>query len=132
MMIKLSIALAVIGLALVLLSTLPGQVLTPAVQPVAPAPSLPVAPAAADIAYGKALFSAKGCVTCHHHDAVPGSGSGPGGEFPDLSTYRWNADYLRSWLKDPSAVKPGTYMPTLGLKQDEIEALIAFLSAGKQ
>jgi cytochrome c len=132
MMIKLSIALAVIGLVLVLLSALPGQVVTPAVQPVAPAPSQPAAPALADIAYGKALFSAKGCATCHHHDAVPGSGAGPGGEFPNLTTYRWNADYLRKWLKDPSAVKPGTYMPTLGLKQDEIEALIAFLSAGKQ
>ena len=127
-MIKLSIALAVIGLALVLLSALPGQVVTPAMQPVTPAPSQPAASAAADIAYGKALFSAKGCATCHHHGAVPGSGSGPGGEFPDLTTYRWNADYLRSWLKDPSAVKPGTYMPTLGLKQEEIEALIAFLS----
>ena len=129
-MIKLSIALAVIGLALVLLSALPGRALTPVAQPAAPAASLPAAPAPANAAYGKALFSAKGCATCHHHDAVPSSGLGPGGEFPDLTTYRWNADYLRTWLKDPSAVKPGTYMPNLELKQDEIEALIVFLSAG--
>jgi len=129
-MIKLSVALAIIGLALLLLSGMPGRAAMPAAQPVAQAPSVPAAPTQDDIAYGKALFLAKGCATCHHHAAVPGSGFGPGGEFPDLTTYRWNADYLRTWLKNPSAVKPGTYMPTLDLKKDEIEALIAFLSAG--
>ena len=84
-----------------------------------------------DIAYGKALFSAKGCVSCHHHGAVAGSGFGPESDIPDLTTYRWSADYLRTWLKDPSAVKPNTNMPNLGLKRDEIEALITFLSASE-
>ena len=125
-MIKLSIALAAAGLALVVLSALPGAAApTQAVATSVP----PAAVETADAAYGKALFLAKGCATCHHHGAVAGSGAFAE-EMPDLTTYRWNADYLRSWLKDPSAVKPGTYMPTLGLKQDEIEALIAFLSAG--
>ena len=121
-----SIALAALGLALVALSALPGATAsTPAA-----ATSVPSAAAqTADAAYGKALFVAKGCATCHHHAAVAGSGA-LGEGVPDLTTYRWNADYLRAWLKDPSAVKPGTDMPTLGLKPDEIEALIAFLSAG--
>jgi cytochrome c2 len=132
MMIKLSIVLALIGLLLLLFSVLPGQDATAGAQLAAPTAAAMIAPAGgsqADIAYGKALFSAKGCVTCHHHAAIANSGTGPGGEFPDLTAYRWNADYLRSWLKDPAAVKPNTYMPNLGLKQDEIEALIAFLSA---
>jgi len=129
-MIKLSVALALIGLALLLLSAVLSRAAMPAAQLVAQAPSQPAAPTQDTIAYGKALFLAKGCATCHHHAAVPESGSGPGGEFPDLTTYRWNADYLRSWLKDPSAIKPGTYMPNLELKKEEIEALIAFLSAG--
>ncbi|HEX9374455.1 MAG TPA: c-type cytochrome [Roseiflexaceae bacterium] len=126
-MMKISAILAALGLALLLASALPGQAAPPAgVSTAAPTTS---APAQAEVAYGQALFSAKGCVTCHHHAAVAGSGALGEGN-PDLSTYRWNADYLRKWLQNPSAVKPGTYMPTLGLKQDEIEALIAFLSSG--
>jgi cytochrome c2 len=117
-MIKLSGALAIIGLALLLASALPGRA----------APAAAPTPAPADAAYGKALFSAKGCVACHHHSAVPGSGTFGEGN-PDLSNSRWSADYLRTWLKNPAAVKPNTYMPNLGLSNDEIEALIAFLSA---
>jgi cytochrome c2 len=132
-MVKLSIGLAILGLALLLFSFVPGQAAVSS-APLAAAPkplaltAAPVAAAPADVAYGKALFSAKGCVTCHHHAAVPGSGIGSD-EFPDLTKYRWDADYLRTWLKDPAAVRPNTYMPDLGLKRDEIEALIAFLSA---
>jgi cytochrome c oxidase subunit 2 len=117
-MIKLSLVLAIAGLALLLISAMP-------------APSAAEAPPVAapdEIAYGRALFSAKGCATCHHHAAVAGSGAFGEGN-PDLTTFRWSADYLRTWLHDPAAVKPGTYMPNLGLKSDEIEALIAFLSS---
>jgi cytochrome c2 len=133
-MMKLSVVLATIGLALLLLSALPVSSAIPAAQ----APSLTVAPTAApsaalqaDIAYGRALFSAKGCATCHRHAAVSSSGFGPESGIPDLTTYRWSVDYLRTWLKDPAAIKPATDMPNLGLKRDEIEALIAFLSASK-
>ncbi|HJZ46243.1 MAG TPA: c-type cytochrome [Roseiflexaceae bacterium] len=118
-MFKFSLALAVVGMALLLLSALPGRA----------APATPAVPTADQVAYGRALFSAKGCVTCHHHAAVAGSGTFGEGN-PDLTTFRWSADYLRTWLKDPAAVRPNTYMPNLGLKSDEIEALIAFLSAG--
>jgi cytochrome c2 len=134
-MLKLSAALAIIGLALLLLSALPGQPEPPAVLVVAaatPAPAAiaPTAALEADVGYGRALFSAKGCATCHRHAAVSGSGFGPESDIPDLTTFRWTAEYLRTWLKDPAAVRPNTDMPNLHLKQDEIEALIAFLSAG--
>jgi cytochrome c2 len=130
---KLSVALALLGLALLLLSALPGQ---PAVSAVpvelatsAPPTDPPSIAVATDIDYGRALFSAKGCATCHHHAAVAGSGFGSESDIPDLSPYRWSAEFLRTWLKDPSALRPYTDMPNLHLKQDEIEALIAFLSA---
>jgi cytochrome c2 len=127
-MMKLSIVLAVIGVALLIVSAVPAQ---PAVS-VASAPLPTAAPTAAapdEAAYGKALFSAKGCATCHHHAAVSSSGFGPESGIPDLTTFRWSTDYLRTWLKDPAALKPATEMPNLGLKRDEIEALIAFLSS---
>ncbi len=79
---------------------------------------------------GKALFEAKGCVMCH----VPNATTIQSGPFlygnaqpPNLFRQQYTADYLRTWLKDPAAVKPATLMPNLGLKPDEIEALIAFL-----
>lgn len=79
---------------------------------------------------GHDLFLAKGCVMCHERaDVRRELGNFSGVNIgPDLTTVQRDADYLRRWLKDPAAVKPGTEMPTLGLKPDEIEALIAFLS----
>jgi len=134
-MVKLSVVLAMIGLVFLLLSAVPMPSATPAALPplATAAPSAPAigAASAADIAYGRALFSAKGCATCHRHAAVSGSGFGPESDIPDLTTYRWSADFLRTWLQNPAAVKPNTYMPNLGLKRDEIEALLAFLSASK-
>ena len=124
---KLSLALAVVGVALLIVSAVPVQ----PVGSVASAPLPTAAPPAAvpdEAAYGRALFLAKGCATCHHHAAFAGSGF-QGSDIPDLTTFRWSADYLRTWLKDPAALKPATSMPNLGLKRDEIEALIAFLSS---
>jgi cytochrome c len=127
-MFKISAFLGALGLGLLLLSALPLS--NPSAQP-----SLaPVAPATqSDIEYGKALLSAKGCVQCHRHTDIADSGRfweayGANGA-PELTNYRADPAYLRRWLKDPSQVKPGTLMPTLGLSDAEIEALIAFLVA---
>ncbi|CAG0929537.1 hypothetical protein TFLX_01341 [Thermoflexales bacterium] len=83
-------------------------------------------------ALGKALFSAKGCVMCHSHDAVNKGQSVfwfDGAPTPDLTVNKYTAEYLHSWLKDPASMKPNTSMPNLNLKLTEIEALIAFLQA---
>ena len=137
---KLSLALAVVGVALLIVSAVPvqpvGSVASAPLPTAAPTAAAPVSPPAAappaavpdEAAYGRALFLAKGCATCHHHAAFAGSGF-QGSDIPDLTTFRWSADYLRTWLKDPAALKPATSMPNLGLKRDEIEALIAFLSS---
>jgi cytochrome c2 len=81
-------------------------------------------------AYGKALFVAKGCVTCHVHGQVATDFSVEVG--PNLTTYKVIPEYVETWLKDPKAIKPAAQMPQLDLKKPEIDALIAFLSAGQQ
>jgi len=138
-MLKISAVLGVLGLGLLPLSVLPLPGLAPeAPSVVAPSPSVAAPPASAvaapsslmsqsDAEYGRALFSAKGCVTCHHHAAVAGSDPYTMGN-PDLTHYRPDPEFLRRWLKNPRAIRPATEMPTLGLQQDEIEALIAFLA----
>lgn len=106
----------------------------------APSTTMPVGLAVANtaqldqIALGKALFSAKGCVMCHAHAGVQVQ-DGPFGfgeiEPPNLSKKTYGDEYLRLWLKNPQAVKPQTLMPQLQLKAGEIEALIAFLQTAR-
>jgi cytochrome c2 len=85
-------------------------------------------------ALGKALFSAKGCVMCHSHAEVNKGqpvfwfGDTP---TPDLTVNKFSTDYLRSWLTDPTAIKPNTPMPDLNLQPDEIDALITFLQTAR-
>ena len=82
---------------------------------------------AADPAYGRGLFMAKGCATCHFHaEANVGSQFSEVG--PNLTFYRADPVFLQSWLKDPQSIRPTTRMPNLELKKTEIDALIAFLA----
>jgi mono/diheme cytochrome c family protein len=95
------------------------------------------AQASAPAVLGRALFQAKGCTTCHRHDGVDVTrvevyagadldlGTVMGA--PDLTHYRPVPTFVRPWLRDPSAVRPGTDMPNLRLSDEEIEALLAFL-----
>ena len=60
---------------------------------------------------------------------MPASVLGP--DLTDLAT-RYppgteSLDYLRSWLKDPTALKPEATMPALELNEMDIEALLHFL-----
>jgi mono/diheme cytochrome c family protein len=82
-----------------------------------------------DAGYGRALFSAKGCVACHMYSTISNSIPGPilG---PNLTGYRPEPDFTRRWLRDPRAVRPDAQMPNLDLSDAEIEALIVFLSEG--
>ncbi|MCI0393869.1 MAG: c-type cytochrome [Chloroflexi bacterium] len=144
-MAKVSIALVVIALLLLLVSVVPWPSLggaaaagpeTAAPMPVAPAPVVEVTAAPDSLAgRGQALFMAKGCPTCHRHEAIARQVEGFAFNdvgAPDLTNYQGDPEFLRTWLKDPAAVRPGTFMPNLGLSQEEIEALIAFLTENEE
>ena len=75
---------------------------------------------------GLRLFTAKGCVGCHRHLEVNPTFS-TDAKF-DLTAKRLPQDYLKKFLADPS-IKPAE-MPNLKLKEDEIEALAAFINKG--
>jgi cytochrome c oxidase subunit II len=90
-------------------------------------------PEGSEAAAGLALFNGKGCAGCH---TVEGLSQGKVG--PNLthlqsrttfagSIFTLNEDNLRTWLEDPPGVKPGSVMPDLGLTEDEITKLIAYL-----
>jgi len=88
--------------------------------------TVPTAAETDTVAYGRALFAAKGCTSCHLHQDVNAGWSTEVG--PNLTDYINSSDYLHRWLTDPKAVKPTTAMPNLGLKEQEITALVAFLT----
>ena len=71
---------------------------------------------------GERLFAAKGCTMCHVEIDVG----------PKLAGRSFDPDYLKRWLADPQAVKPGTRMPNQELKPAEISALTAFLNQSAQ
>lgn len=85
--------------------------------------------------HGEHLFAAKGCVACH----TIGKGTLVG---PDLKgvTDRRTLAWLTAYIKQPSSMlnsdstakallkdANGVPMPDLGLKDDEVEALIHYL-----
>ena len=95
-----------------------------------------VEPAAGDSAVqlGKQLVTTGACAGCHYIEGTPMAAHiGPAlthfGRRRTLAAgIRANtAENLSAWLKDPPAMKPGSKMPNLGLKDEEIRYIFAYL-----
>lgn len=85
---------------------------------------------------GSQLFVQKGCVACH---TIAGTAA-QSVLAPNLTHFGSRqtlaagvldntTENLARWLKNPSAVKPGSLMPNLGLSESDITALIAYLQS---
>jgi mono/diheme cytochrome c family protein len=82
------------------------------------------------VTLGHDLFLAKGCVVCHVHRGMPVNPNfAIQTDAPDLTYYHNDPDYLTKWLYAPEEVKPGTFMPNLKLRDEEINALVAFINS---
>lgn len=94
-------------------------------------------------AQGKELFAEAGCIACH---AINGYETADGTAAnvrvgPNLTHFASRAifagglfdnadpEQLAAWLRDPQAVKQGAQMPKLGLSEEQIEALVAYLQS---
>jgi cytochrome c oxidase subunit 2 len=102
-----------------------------------PAAEPPPGPAAE----GLSVFQSKGCTQCH--TAEPWS-SVPADAFngPNLTHFfdrgviagaykDYSRENMKAWLANPPKEKPGSYMPDLGLTEQEIDSLIAWLETLK-
>lgn len=125
------------GLLLAALVTATFATLAPTSSGASVASVAAVSTSSADVERGKSLFYVKGCVSCHQKAAAPGNITNVG---PVLTGLAGRADqrkpgmsaaaYVRESLRTPSAFYvPGfsATMPDLGLSDDEIAALSAFL-----
>ncbi|HEX4520539.1 MAG TPA: cytochrome c oxidase subunit II [Gaiellaceae bacterium] len=95
----------------------------------------PVAPPATAVERrGLAMFLSTSCASCH---TLRGTSAG-GDVGPDLThlatrttlaalTIPNTPAYLRGWIADPQAVKPGAKMPAVPLAPGELDALVAYL-----
>ncbi|NOH01543.1 MAG: c-type cytochrome [Chloroflexi bacterium] len=125
-----AMAFTILCLAVGLASFIPGTT----VPKVEAQDDLPVKAAGegsiSQVEFGRRLFIAKGCITCHANSKAAKSGywtveMGA----PDLSKFSASPEALRLRLKDPKQVKSDTQMPNLNLSDEEIEALIAFINS---
>lgn len=103
-------------------------------SPTANAPTEPLA------AQGRLLYEQKGCASCHAISGVatktPSGQVGPNltniaGRTQIAGYLNYSRENMAAWLKNPQTVKPGTKMPNLQLKQEEIDALVAYLDTLK-
>ena len=93
----------------------------------------PAAPSS-EVAAGEKLFLEGSCVNCH---AIQGTDAAAT-TAPDLThfaarttfagaMFETNEENLADWLRDPPAMKPGSFMPDYGLSEEEITQLVAYL-----
>jgi cytochrome c oxidase subunit 2 len=101
--------------------------------------------AAGDPVKGKALFMGEGagaqvCWTCHAIDGTKAIAKVAPRDMTKFTSYPTIAqvdgfdntpENLKKWLANPQAVKPGTAMPNLALKPQQIEDLVAYLTSLK-
>ena len=77
------------------------------------------------------------CIACHTIQGVSGGVLGPNlthvGSRATIAgaTLPNTPEGLARWLDDPPGVKPGSKMPRIGLTQQEIAALVAYLQSLK-
>ena len=90
---------------------------------------------------GRTLFTQKGCAGCHGNANLDPAFGNP--DFPNLTNFGLrntvaagvlenNHENLTAWIRDPQAIKPGNYMPTLWQEDDpnaldEASAIAAYL-----
>ncbi len=83
---------------------------------------------------GEAIFKAQ-CIACHAVDSDK-RGLGPNlNNFANrekVAGFRPNTEeWIKQWLNNPEAVKPGAKMPALGLSEPELDALTKYLQSLK-
>ena len=86
---------------------------------------------------GALLFAVKGCIGCHMHAAFPGARMQVGPDLTGLASRAGSSvagldatGYVRQSLREPGAYRASSgyaVMPDLGLSDEQVESLTAFL-----
>jgi cytochrome c oxidase subunit 2 len=95
----------------------------------------PVVPTDALAQRGKELFEGGACIGCHVIEGVSEIENTIGPNLTHVGSretfagaiFPLTEENLAEWLANPPAMKPGSLMPDLGLSDEDIEALVAYL-----
>jgi cytochrome c oxidase subunit 2 len=98
-------------------------------------PAVEPAPTDSAVLLGKKLVTQGACAGCH---IIEGTNATVGRSGPNLTHLArrgtiaagWlpnNAESLTRWIHDPQAVKPGAKMPNLGLSEQDLAYVVAYL-----
>jgi cytochrome c oxidase subunit 2 len=82
---------------------------------------------AALVTQGKRLFTEQGCYGCH---AVGKAGTPIANDLTRVGS-KYPESYLRGWLREPQAQKPGAHMPKIQMSETDARALAAYLASLK-
>jgi cytochrome c oxidase subunit 2 len=85
---------------------------------------------------GHDVFMSNACVTCHTIRGTQ-AGSRIGPELTHIGSRRTIAagtlpntgEHLLQWVRDPQSIKPGTRMPANHLSDDDLRAVVAYLTS---
>lgn len=91
---------------------------------------------AGDANTGKTVFASKGCTGCHTIEGLQGAVGTVGPNLTHISgqpydSFPNDAEFLKQWINDPQTAKPGTAMPKLGLSDQELNDVVAYLATLK-
>ena len=84
------------------------------------------------------MFASQACVGCHAINGTAAAGvTGP--NLTHLASRGFIAggvlantpENLHAWIKDPQSVKVGNIMPNLGLSDEQVNVLVAYLTTLK-
>ena len=96
-------------------------------------------PSSGDAAAGAELFTQRQCIGCHAISGYEGAEARVGPNLTNFAERKKFAGYMidndinesaenvSAWLADPQRVKPGSQMPNLGLSDQDITDLVAYL-----
>ncbi|MBI4534470.1 MAG: c-type cytochrome, partial [Candidatus Melainabacteria bacterium] len=94
----------------------------------------PLLTEAATVAQGAHVFQEKGCIACHKVDGSPYLLAEPARIGPELLKVKnkVKSNWLVTWIKNPKAIHPRTYMPhfgqkNIGLPDNEAKAIASYL-----
>lgn len=83
---------------------------------------------------GRELLRVYGCASCHQIPGVPGPQGRVGPPLGTIAERRVIAgqlphtpDNIRRWIQYPQEIEPGTLMPYLGVTDEDVDAMVAYL-----
>lgn len=87
-----------------------------------------------DVDQGRQLIAAYGCGSCHTIPGIRGANAHVGPPLTDWSQRQYIAgnlpntpENLSAWIMNPQAIEPGTAMPVLGVTEEEVVHISAYL-----